>query len=99
MLLISILLFSRYVNNYVDLFILDLIIFYCRKDISLNYRIRMINKITMNFSIEANIVDVSSENTFYGEITIENKKISSIKKLSSVNYNLQKYILPGFIDA
>ncbi|MEP6594388.1 MAG: adenine deaminase [Ginsengibacter sp.] len=53
----------------------------------------------MNFSIKANIADIFSKDIFYGEITIENKKIRSIQKLSTVNYQLSKYILPGFIDA
>src|SRR6478735_1897043 len=53
----------------------------------------------MNFSIEANIVDVFSKSIFYGEVIIENKKIRSIQKLSSANYQLSRYILPGFIDA
>ncbi|MEO6328551.1 MAG: adenine deaminase [Ginsengibacter sp.] len=53
----------------------------------------------MNFSIEANIVDIFSKNIFYGEIFIEDKKIRSINKLSPVNYKLAKYVLPGFIDA
>ena len=53
----------------------------------------------MNFSIEANIVDVFSKSIFYGEIIIENKKIRSVKKLSTVNHQLSKFIMPGFIDA
>jgi adenine deaminase len=32
-------------------------------------------------------------------VIIEDKKISSVKKLSTANHHLSKYILPGFIDA
>ena len=53
----------------------------------------------MNFSIEANIIDIFSKDIFYGEIIIEDKKITSIKKLSTTNPQISKYILPGFIDA
>ncbi|MEO6454322.1 MAG: adenine deaminase [Ginsengibacter sp.] len=53
----------------------------------------------MNFSIKANIADVLSKDIFYGEIFIRDKKIHSIQKLSTINYQLSEYILPGFIDA
>lgn len=53
----------------------------------------------MNFSVKANIVDVFSEEIFYGEITVEDRKIRSVQKLSGINDQLSKYILPGFIDA
>ena len=53
----------------------------------------------MNFSIKANIVDIFSKEIFYGEVIIEDKKIHSIQRLSTINYQVPKYILPGFIDA
>ncbi len=53
----------------------------------------------MAFSIKANVVDVFSKDIFFGEIIIEDKKISAVKKLSTINNQLSKYIIPGFIDA
>jgi adenine deaminase len=53
----------------------------------------------MKFSIDANIVDIFSKNIFYGKVVVDDKKIISIKKISAINYQLSKYILPGFIDA
>src|SRR5216110_920933 len=53
----------------------------------------------MNFSIEANIVDVVSRSIFYGEVIIEDKKIRSVQKLSTINHQLSKFIMPGLIDS
>ena len=50
----------------------------------------------MNFIVKSNIIDVVAKETYAAEVTIENKKIVSIKRISE---NLNTYILPGFIDA
>ena len=64
--------------------------------------------------VEGNIVDIFNKEIYYGELTVENKKISSIKRLPVPNHRLQTlnselqtpdselgtpYILPGFIDS
>lgn len=53
------------------------------------------------FSISGNIVDIFKKEIFYGEVVIENGKITSIQKLQTTNNKLQttNYILPGFIDS
>lgn len=52
----------------------------------------------MNFSIQGNIVDIEAKNIFFGEVSVENKKIKSIKKLGEKKEGLP-FITPGFIDA
>jgi adenine deaminase len=46
--------------------------------------------------IKSNLIDVVSKETYPAEITIENNKIVSIKR---INETLHTYILPGFVDA
>ena len=47
-------------------------------------------------NIKSNYVDIENRKIFPCEITIEDKKIKSIKK---INQKCENYILPGFIDA
>ncbi len=46
--------------------------------------------------IQGNIVDVFNREVFPGKLRIENSKILEITK---VNYKVENYILPGFVDA
>lgn len=46
--------------------------------------------------IQGNIVDVFNREVFPGKLRIENGKILEITK---VNYQVENYILPGFVDA
>ncbi|MES2131034.1 MAG: adenine deaminase [Bacteroidota bacterium] len=50
----------------------------------------------MTFSIKANLIDVIAREIYAAEITIEQGKISSIKRIDD---SCSTYILPGFIDA
>ena len=50
----------------------------------------------MNLIIKANLIDIVAKEIFAAEVTILNKKIISITRISEV---LNTYILPGFIDA
>lgn len=50
----------------------------------------------MTFTIKSNLIDVVSKETYPAEVTIENNKISSIKRITET---LNTYILPGFVDA
>ncbi|MEO6814834.1 MAG: adenine deaminase [Ginsengibacter sp.] len=52
----------------------------------------------MSKLIKGNIVEIESKKIFFGEITIEGKKIKSIEKLNDSLDNFA-FILPGFIDA
>lgn len=47
-------------------------------------------------TIKSNLIDIISKEIYPAEVTIENQKISSIKRISE---KLNTYILPGFIDA
>jgi adenine deaminase len=51
---------------------------------------------TIKMQIQGQIVDIQNRRIFAGEITIENRKISSIIEK---NHEVKNYILPGFIDA
>jgi adenine deaminase len=52
------------------------------------------------FKIQGNIVDIPARRIFYGEVTVENGKISSIKSLTQNSKpETPNYILPGFIDS
>jgi adenine deaminase len=53
------------------------------------------------FQLRGNIVDIFNKEIFPGELTIENGKIISIQRASTVNSQLSatNYILPGFIDS
>ena len=46
--------------------------------------------------IQGQIVDIQNRRIYAGEITVENKKITSIIEK---NHNVKNYIMPGFIDA
>jgi len=54
-----------------------------------------------SFTIAGNIVDIPAQHIFYGEVTIEDGKIASVKALPTTNNKPQtsNYILPGFIDS
>jgi adenine deaminase len=52
-------------------------------------------------SITGNIVDIFNRQIFYGEVIVENGKITSINKLPAAHRKLPtaNFILPGFIDS
>lgn len=50
----------------------------------------------MNFTVKANLIDVVAKETYAAEVTIENNKVVSIRRISET---LNTFILPGFIDA
>ncbi len=50
----------------------------------------------MNFTIKSNLIDLIAKEIFAAEVTIEDNRIVSIKRISET---LHTYILPGFIDA
>lgn len=50
----------------------------------------------MTFTIKSNLVDLIAREIYPAEITVENMRIASVKRL---NEELSNYILPGFIDA
>lgn len=49
-----------------------------------------------NFDISANLVDIINQTIYPARISVENGKISAIRKL---NEQQDTYILPGFVDA
>src|SRR5688572_5379146 len=51
------------------------------------------------FVIQGNIVAITEKRIFYGEISIENGKIRSVKELNGEAKEGQPYITPGFIDS
>ena len=60
-----------------------------------------------SYKIQGQIVDIFNKQIFYGEVTVENKKIAAVQKLQPISQgpaiNDQRstinYILPGFIDS
>ena len=54
-----------------------------------------------SFKIAGNIVDIKAKNIFYGEISVGEGKIVSIKELPANNEQrtTDNFILPGFIDS
>ena len=46
--------------------------------------------------VQGNIVDIQNRQIFKGEIEVEKGKIKAIRKS---NHSIEKYILPGFVDA
>ncbi|CAA7387393.1 adenine deaminase [Chryseobacterium fistulae] len=50
----------------------------------------------MTFTIQSNLIDLVSRETYPAEIIVDNGKITSIKRINEV---LETYILPGFIDS
>jgi adenine deaminase len=49
--------------------------------------------------IKGNIVDIFNKNIFYGEVTVENGKITAITQLARLSNEPINYILPGFVDS
>ena len=47
-------------------------------------------------NVKGNIVDILNKRIFKGEVCVENRQISAIRE---VNYEVDNYILPGFVDA
>lgn len=47
-------------------------------------------------NVKGNIVDILNKRIFKGEVCLENGQISAIRE---VNYEVDNYILPGFVDA
>jgi len=52
-----------------------------------------------SFTISGNLVDVHQQDIYPAEITVENGKIISIKKLPLTQLTTYNYLLPGFIDS
>ena len=54
-----------------------------------------------SFKIQGNIVDILAKNIFYGEVSVEDRKIISIKEVSATNgqQSSANFLLPGFIDS
>lgn len=50
----------------------------------------------MNFTIKSNLIDLIARETFPAEVTINNNRIVSIKRIDE---KLDTFILPGFVDA
>lgn len=53
----------------------------------------------MRFQITANIVDILLRLIYYGIITIENKRIASVEKISDEPKPDRPFITPGLVDA
>ncbi len=51
------------------------------------------------FNTKANIVDILGQRIFFGEINVLNGKIQSIIELSSIAFDKEHFIIPGFIDS
>jgi adenine deaminase len=54
---------------------------------------------TASYNIKGNIADILHKRFFWGEISVVDGKISSIKKLSEEPDTASPYITPGFIDS
>ena len=54
---------------------------------------------TATFNIKGNIADITEKRFFFGEITVKEGKISSIKTLSETAERGASFIIPGFIDS
>lgn len=54
-----------------------------------------------SYSITGNIVDIFKKDIFYGELTVANGKIASVRRLPTDNGQpaTPRYILPGFTDS
>lgn len=69
-----------------------------KKNISqINKPLNKIFKI-ITLTIQGNIVDAESKKIFFGELQIENGKITSVLKIGEEQKD-KHYIIPGFIDA
>lgn len=51
-----------------------------------------------SFKIEGNIVDITGQNIFFGEVTVEGGRINAIRKIAEAQDDAH-FILPGFIDS
>ncbi|MFW0715621.1 adenine deaminase [Pedobacter sp. N23S346] len=51
-----------------------------------------------NFKVEGNIVDITNRNIFFGEVEVEDGKITAITKIAEAKDEIP-FILPGFIDS
>ncbi len=51
------------------------------------------------FRIQGNIVDISNERIFFGEVLVNDGKIENLTKIKSGEVVDEPYILPGFIDS
>ena len=52
-----------------------------------------------SFSISGNLVDMERQTIYPAEIVVQERKITSITKISDSGLQTQDYILPGFIDS
>ncbi len=52
----------------------------------------------MSLKIKGNIVDIESKKIFFGEVTVENRKIKSIEEISAFQNDFP-FLIPGFIDS
>jgi adenine deaminase len=53
-----------------------------------------------SFKIQGNIVDILNQQIFFGEVAVENGKITAIEELSTANKpQTANFILPGFTDS
>ena len=52
----------------------------------------------MQFSIKGNITDIFNHIIFYGEVRVDDGRITAINKIGEEKMN-EKFILPGFIDS
>ena len=53
----------------------------------------------MNFTIKGNLIDYWTRTIHFSELTVEQGKIKSIRKISDAIDPTEGYILPGFVDA
>ncbi len=51
-----------------------------------------------SFEIKGNIVNIPGREIYYGEVSVANGKIQSIRKVPNPKSQKTNYILPGFID-
>ncbi|WP_029274137.1 adenine deaminase [Pedobacter borealis] len=51
-----------------------------------------------NFKVEGNIINITKQNIFFGEVAVEDGKIKSISKISEQKEGAH-FISPGFIDS
>jgi adenine deaminase len=51
------------------------------------------------FNLRGNIIDILSKTIFYGEIQVDNGKITFIKPINQSTNELAPYVLAGFIDS
>jgi len=59
----------------------------------------MFNRYLADMKLQANIIDIPTKTIYFGEIEVQNGKISTITKLSDQAKAGETYALPGFVDA